>query len=669
MELIKKFKETFFSYNFIIFVIIGVVNTFNGVWISYLLSLLFDANLSFVIGYIISLGIAYVLNSIFNFKQKLAFVRFIKFAVSYIPNFIIQNVVVIIIYNILGWHKLIAYALAAIIGIPVTFLILKLFAFNTGDKNTDNSFAEKITKKKLRLITGFVLIAIPAVAVCIFAGNLKSDFPAVYTFVIILTIVISVVMYMIIINSVLHFLTIEKIYLICGLIMGILYLFIIPPYAAPDEEIHIDSAYHFSNMLLSSTSEEEKGYLFAGSRLIDIPMATRACDIDKKDSDFSNDINKEAYEKYFESFSEKIESSDEPVIVPKRVSGPVILYCVSGTGMAAAKLLNMNYSMVIFMGGLFNVILFVICVYYSMKILPFGKRCLFAIAMFPITLQQTSSLSYDNMIISSSFVVTAIAINYAIRNKMKRSMFIIYAVSSFFLVLSKGGAYFMLVFLPFVLGFSRNRLKRRNIIAAAVIVLFVVLIMTRETYMGISYPGDAYAVGVSEQGGAYIKWAEEYAYGIKDYIYNPGILFSIIKNTVVNQFDFLLQSMIAKPLGWLNVMIPDTLCYAFLFMLFLGTVKYSDSKSIIIGIRDRIIIWAVCISTIAICAAAMLLYWTPRSYDEIQGLQGRYFLPILPVACLTLRNNYIVLRKNIDNIYIFALVFLQYLTAVHLFSI
>lgn len=137
MEFIKKIKETFFTYNFIMFVIIGVINTLNSVWISYLLSLIFNANLSFVIGYIISLGIAYILNSVFNFKTKLDFIRFIKFAVSYIPNFIIQNVVVIVVYNILGFNKLIAYALAAIIGIPVTFIILKVFAFKVGDKKNE----------------------------------------------------------------------------------------------------------------------------------------------------------------------------------------------------------------------------------------------------------------------------------------------------------------------------------------------------------------------------------------------------------------------------------------------------------------------------------------------------------------------------------------------------
>jgi putative flippase GtrA len=36
---------------------------------------------------------------------------------------------VVVIYNALGFDKLIAYVAAAIIGVPVTFLFLKFFAF------------------------------------------------------------------------------------------------------------------------------------------------------------------------------------------------------------------------------------------------------------------------------------------------------------------------------------------------------------------------------------------------------------------------------------------------------------------------------------------------------------------------------------------------------------
>ncbi|WP_270566981.1 GtrA family protein, partial [Clostridium beijerinckii] len=63
-------------------------------------------------------------------KEKLQLNKFIKFAISYIPNFIIQNIVVIIVFNLMGLNKLIAYLLAAIIGVPITFILMKFFAFS-----------------------------------------------------------------------------------------------------------------------------------------------------------------------------------------------------------------------------------------------------------------------------------------------------------------------------------------------------------------------------------------------------------------------------------------------------------------------------------------------------------------------------------------------------------
>ncbi|WP_411169611.1 GtrA family protein [Clostridium sp. MB05] len=128
-SLIDKIKKIFITKEFIMFLIIGVINTFNGVIFSYIYSNMLNENMAFVFGYISGLIVAYILNSYLTFKEKLAFKKFVKFAISYIPNFIIQNIVVIITFNIMGLDKLIAYILAAILGIPVTFILLKFFAF------------------------------------------------------------------------------------------------------------------------------------------------------------------------------------------------------------------------------------------------------------------------------------------------------------------------------------------------------------------------------------------------------------------------------------------------------------------------------------------------------------------------------------------------------------
>lgn len=122
-------KNAFLSKEFLLFLIVGGINTINGVVFSWIYSLFLNPNLAFVVGYISSLFIAYLLNSKFIFPTPISFSRFLKFCISYIPNFIIQNISVFVIFNLLKFHELIAYIVAAIIGIPITFLAVKLFAF------------------------------------------------------------------------------------------------------------------------------------------------------------------------------------------------------------------------------------------------------------------------------------------------------------------------------------------------------------------------------------------------------------------------------------------------------------------------------------------------------------------------------------------------------------
>ena len=130
-----KLRNMFFSKEFIMFLIVGGINTTNGVLFSMLYGTAIpNANLAFAVGYITSTVISYLLNSFLTFKERLGILKYIKFFISYIPNFIIQNIVVFVVYNILELDKLIAYILAAVIGVPVTFILMKIFAFRKKDE-------------------------------------------------------------------------------------------------------------------------------------------------------------------------------------------------------------------------------------------------------------------------------------------------------------------------------------------------------------------------------------------------------------------------------------------------------------------------------------------------------------------------------------------------------
>lgn len=132
---IDKVKNMFLDASFILFLFVGCINTLNGIVFSFLYSLFIaNANAAFIVGYITSLTISYFLNSFIAFKEQLSFQKYIKFCISYIPNFIIQNIIVLVIYNLFNWHKLIAYVLAAIIGLPITYALIKLFAFQKKER-------------------------------------------------------------------------------------------------------------------------------------------------------------------------------------------------------------------------------------------------------------------------------------------------------------------------------------------------------------------------------------------------------------------------------------------------------------------------------------------------------------------------------------------------------
>ncbi|WP_321994702.1 HAD-IB family phosphatase [Clostridium butyricum] len=134
---VKKLKNIFFTKEFFTFLIVGGINTINGIVFSYVYSLFLGVNVSFVLGYVTAMTISYILNSTLVFKEDMGVIKYIKFCISYIPNFIIQNIFVLVFYNMLHWNKLIVFALAAIVGVPVTFIIMKFFAFNKKDNHQE----------------------------------------------------------------------------------------------------------------------------------------------------------------------------------------------------------------------------------------------------------------------------------------------------------------------------------------------------------------------------------------------------------------------------------------------------------------------------------------------------------------------------------------------------
>lgn len=127
---LKKLKKAFFNRDFITFCAIGVINSFNGVWIAYVYSLFINSPIiAYIFGFMTSLVISYILNSVLNFKENLSWKNLYKFAINNIPNFVIQILSVIVLIDLLELPKIISYAISAIIAVPITFILVKINVF------------------------------------------------------------------------------------------------------------------------------------------------------------------------------------------------------------------------------------------------------------------------------------------------------------------------------------------------------------------------------------------------------------------------------------------------------------------------------------------------------------------------------------------------------------
>ena len=69
----------------------------------------------------------------------------------------------------------------------------------------------------------------------------------------------------------------------------------------------------------------------------------------------------------------------------------------------------------------------------------------------------------------------------------------------------------------------------------------------------------------------------------------------------------------------------------------LAVKKYGETREMKTG--HRIWIWFLSFICLGALMFSMLLGWTPVSATKIQGVQGRYLLPLLPMLLLTMKSS------------------------------
>lgn len=402
----------------------------------------------------------------------------------------------------------------------------------------------------------------------------------------------------------------ENLFLALAIPFACLYLLCIIPGEAPDENYHYREAYKVSI----------GDFLFQTNKS---PL-----------------VGERRYSNYGEVKNNLLkvdEESDEMMEHSTLIYSP-LLYLASGFGVFIGHILNLTVLGTKYVGSFFNMLLFLITGYYTIKLLPYGKYFGIVYLLSPMYLQQATSLSGDAVINATCLLFIAYILNLRhSEKKLEIKDIIVLSILVLFVLISKN-AYFPLLLLLLLIRKNVKSMDKKK-----KIVLIGCLLLSFSIY----YCTYNYVLKNKE-----IKTvAQEVIETPQHEISKPSYLFSsptkfiyLILNTLNINLDFYILSFAGQYLGWLDLQLKSNVIILYL-LLFVVSIFFDLEKSKLNN-KDRIIMITALIINIAAVMAGLYFNFGDGRGFLIEGVQGRYFIPIIILFFLMLGNKKIELRME-----------------------
>lgn len=473
-------------------------------------------------------------------------------------------------------------------------------------------------------------------------------------------------------------------FLTASLVLGTLFMFLIPLRTAPDEYVHIATAYHYANRIYGIDDAPGELTVRPGDE-----MFLETYDFD------ATDIF--AYQEVYEGLFEGVPEGESGTIKARTATSVFpLLYLPQTLGILIARLLGFGKVGLLLMGRLFNLLFYSIVVMFAVKKMPFFKTMLTLVALLPMSLQLATSFSYDTYVIALSFLFIATVLNLAYKKETVVSRDMLLPAILMALIAPAKAVYLPLMLLILLIPKEKYQSKRaawvsRGAVFLAAIALWSVFnlgVLKSSAGVSVSQPAisapsvssDSAVDGGGEQDIQSDNTDPVYEVGENNEAkqhFTFGYILQHIPQTILlllrsvwEQSSLWLQGLIGGRLGEIiviNIEINWLFVIGLLLLLLLSTVR-SEEDNFRLERKQRLGVFAIALSVAALFILACLT-WTPINYETLFGVQGRYFLPALPLLLLTLRGKNLRFSKPADGILVFSECVLVILTILNAFLI
>ena len=435
----------------------------------------------------------------------------------------------------------------------------------------------------------------------------------------------------------------EKAFIFIFLILGIVHMFILPAYSTPDERAHFATAYYYSDIILGQEAVDEDGNVMVRNEdlLLNVEnirpgLSTYAL--------IADNIFEGCQDDTMVSFDRA------PLDAPFWSYAPQIL------GITLARILGFGNIMLLLTGDVFALLFYAACVYMALKLIPFGKAMMAAISLLPMALETAGSFSYDVLVNGLSFLFIGYVFYLAYEREGARPKdWILMAVIMFFLAPVKV-VYVLLAFLCLLIPMKRRKefwLGTAGVVVAggiSCLILRLTAIMNLAVQSGVSSSGTA-----------------EQTYSVFYILSDIPRVIGVLYNTLCRMTDAIFAPLYGQKLGYWDVSVPYYISFGLVLVLAVSLLA-KDKERIYIKSWHKILMLVLIIGMIGGITLSMMLDFTDVTDTVVRGIQGRYFIPFLPLVGFLFRGDRIVVKKNLDSDILMIMYLLNYFSLWRIFE-
>lgn len=438
-------------------------------------------------------------------------------------------------------------------------------------------------------------------------------------------------------------LKLEKIFLLVSLVLGISHMFLMPAYSTPDERVHFATAYYYSNILMGEEPVDEDGNVLV-----------------RNEDLLLNVENIRPSLGTYGLIAENIfESCKDDTMVSYDVepgNAPFWSYLPQILGISVARLLGLGNIMLLVLSDILALLSYIVCVYFAIKMIPFGKITMFVVGMLPMGLETAASFSYDVLVNAISLLFIGYVFKLAYEKKgAKVKDWVRLALLMFFLAPIKV-VYVLLAFLCLLIPGQQSRKKWVGPVVVIGVGGLSCLILRMANIVTLATVSGAGSAGTAEN-----------TYTISYILSDPVHIVGVLYNTLCRMTDAILQPLFGQRLGYWDISIPHYIAFGFVLALLLSVIIREQEK-LYIKSWQKVLMFFICVGIIGGITLSMMLDFTDVTDTVVRGIQGRYFIPFLPLALFLFRNDRIVTRIRLDGQLIMAVFMLNYFTLWRIFE-